>query len=227
MDHRNKLSLAFFIFVFWFSSFVQSLEYEKYTPIVFWHGMGDSGTSSEMTRLKETLEQDWYPGIQVYSISIGSDEKSDKKASFFDLIDRQIEEVCNKLKQLDGFQQGFNAIGFSQGGLFLRAYVQKCNNPPVRTLMTFGSPHAGVSDIPQCQSDHPSSSCSLMRSIVRNGVYWNWIQNSVIQAQYFRKWQDLESYYSSNIFLPDLNQEGPYFDSNPGLSTYLLGVENN
>ena len=33
-------------------------------------------------------------------------------------------------------RNGFNAIGFSQGGLFLRAYVENCNNPRVMNLVT-------------------------------------------------------------------------------------------
>jgi palmitoyl-protein thioesterase len=108
----------------------------------------------------------------------------------------------------------------------MRAYVQKCNDPPVKTLMTFGSPHSGVADIPNCQHmESPSASCTLMRSIVRNGVYWGWIQNSVVQAQYFRRWQDLDSYYSGNIFLPDLNQEGPFEKSNPEYVEQLAKLE--
>ena len=196
-------------------------------PIVLWHGMGDSGKSSGMQGVKQQLE-DWYgKDLLVCSITIGgADEAADKKAGFFDLIDRQVEEVCEDLKTVPGLEDGFNAVGFSQGGLFMRAYVQKCNDPPVKSLMTFGSPHTGVADIPNCQNmESPSASCSLMRSIVKNGVYWNWIQNSVVQAQYFRRWQDLDAYYSGNIFLPDLNQEGPFEDSNPSYADNLATLD--
>jgi palmitoyl-protein thioesterase len=37
-------------------------------------------------------------------------------------------KVIQNDTQLTG---GFNAIGFSQGGQFLRAYVERYNNPPV------------------------------------------------------------------------------------------------
>jgi hypothetical protein len=42
-------------------------------------------------------------------------------------------------------KDGFNAVGFSQGGQFLRAYVERCNNPPVHNLITFGGQHMGMS----------------------------------------------------------------------------------
>lgn len=98
-----------------------------------------------------------------------------------------------------------------------------CNNPPVKNLITFGSPHAGTADIPAC--DKESVSCSLMRSIVKNGVYWNWIQNSIVQAQYYKTWQNLDRYYKANIFLPDLNQEGPFITLKKEYRERLLSLE--
>lgn len=46
-----------------------------------------------------------------------------------------------------------------------------------------------------------------MRSIVKQGVYWGWVQKKIVQAQYFKKWQDFDGYLKGNIFLPDLNNE--------------------
>jgi hypothetical protein len=45
--------------------------------------------------------------------------------------------VCNKLAADPNLKGGFNAIGFSQGGQFLRAYTQRCNNPPVHNILFF------------------------------------------------------------------------------------------
>lgn len=56
----------------------------------------------------------------------------------------QLTTVCEQLKNVTELADGFNAIGFSQGGLFLRAYVEKCNHPSVKKLMSFGSPHMGM-----------------------------------------------------------------------------------
>ncbi|KAJ3272932.1 hypothetical protein HDV01_005129 [Terramyces sp. JEL0728] len=126
-------------------------------------------------------------------------------------LNEKIEYVCQDLKSKPELASGFNAIGFSQGGLFLRGLVQKCDSIRIVNLMTFGSPHAGVADIPNCEEE--SANCSLMRSIVKAGAYWSWIQSSVVQAQYYKDWKNLETYLESNIFLPDLNQELPDVDN--------------
>lgn len=107
------------------------------------------------------------------------------------------------MKKIPELRSGFNAIGFSQGGLFTRGYVQRCNNPPVHNLVTFGSPHmgkfvdklthlfiytingTGVSEVPGCTGKF-SLWCSLMRSIVNGQVYGSWAQTHSIQAQYFK-----------------------------------------
>lgn len=52
--------------------------------------------------------------------------------------------MCDQLKEVEGLENGFDGIGFSQGGLFLRAYAERCNDPPLKTLVTFGSPHNGM-----------------------------------------------------------------------------------
>ncbi|KAJ3091550.1 Palmitoyl-protein thioesterase 1 [Quaeritorhiza haematococci] len=158
-----------------------------------------------MGALKATIEES-LPGIYVHSIQIGSTEDADRKASFLDNVNRQIDEVCAQLREDERLRGGFNAVGFSQGGLFMRTYVQRCNNPPVRTLITFGSPHGGVADVPGCQ-DASDASCALARSLLLRGAYWSWVQNRVVQAQYFRDPRKLEDYFEKNIFLPDVNNE--------------------
>ncbi|KAJ3121368.1 Palmitoyl-protein thioesterase 1 [Nowakowskiella sp. JEL0407] len=139
------------------------------------------------------------PGVYVRSIKVAETEDEDVNKGFFDRIDRQL-------------QDGFNALGFSQGGLFLRGYVQKCNNPPVHNLVTFGSPHAGVSDWPGCLNK-TDANCSLARSIFLSGVYFSWVQNRVVQAQYFKNPKKIETYLSKNIFLPEINNEREKKDS--------------
>jgi palmitoyl-protein thioesterase len=85
----------------------------------------------------------------VHSIKIGNDTvKTDTNAGFFGIIRNQVLEVCEELKLIPGLSNGFNAVGLSQGGLFLRAYVQLCDDGPrIRNLVTVGSPHFGVAEV--------------------------------------------------------------------------------
>ena len=89
--------------------------------------------------------------------------------------------------------------------MFLRAYVQICiDGPPINNLITFGSPHGGVSQVPNCGNGNPL--CSFIQRIIKTSVYSYWAQNNVIQAQYFRD-ASKDSYYTRNKFLTDINTE--------------------
>ncbi|KAF8502206.1 Alpha/Beta hydrolase protein [Russula emetica] len=102
---------------------------------------------------------------------------------------------------------GFDAIGFSQGGQFLRAYIERYNDPPIRNLITFGSQHMGISDTPSCKPyDLP---CNLARNALRAGAYSEWAQQNLVQAQYYRDTAQFERYLESNYFLTYINNEQP------------------
>ncbi|KAF9914801.1 hypothetical protein BX616_007538, partial [Lobosporangium transversale] len=161
-------------------------------PVVFYHGMGDSAHSKGMLQLFDSIRA-LAPEIFIHSVSLASSEADDQRAGFFGNVNLQIEQVCRQLKDLPDLKDGFNAVGFSQGGQFLRAYIQRCNDPPVHNLITVGSQHGGVVDIPGCLSPDPS--CRLMRSIARGGVYNGYDPHN------------LQTYLERNIFLPDINNE--------------------
>ncbi|KAJ3175505.1 ATP-dependent DNA/RNA helicase [Geranomyces variabilis] len=178
----------------------------KPMPIVLWHGMGDFANNPDsMGAIKMFLEED-IPGVYVHAIQIGETDDEDRRASFLDRVDRQVDEVCGSLAADPNLAGGFNAIGFSQGGQFLRAYVQRCNNPPVRNLITYGAQHAGVSEWPGCK-DRSDVNCQLARSLLLSGAYLPWVQSRVVQAQYYKDAKKYDAYLEKNIFLPDLNNE--------------------
>ena len=66
--------------------------------------------------------------------------------------------MCQELAENPDLQNGYNAIGFSQGGQFLRAVAQKCPNPPMKNLVTIAGQHQGVFGI-------PGNFCKIERSI--------------------------------------------------------------
>ena len=138
---------------------------------------------------------------------IGDDIAQDVTNGFFMGINQQVDLVCKKIKSDANLSQGFNAIGFSQGSQFWRAYVQRCNVPPVHTLISIGGQHQGVFGIPHCPGAN-NTLCETMRRLVGLGAYIPWIQDKVVQAQYWHDAVDNESYMKGNIWLPDINNAG-------------------
>ncbi|KAI0275631.1 Alpha/Beta hydrolase protein [Russula aff. rugulosa BPL654] len=87
-------------------------------------------------------------GIFIHSVYVDPNSKKDLQATFYGNVDEQVELVARQLKAIPFLSDGFDVIGFSQGSYyvqFLRAYIGRYNDPPVRNLITFGSPHMDIS----------------------------------------------------------------------------------
>lgn len=98
-----------------------------------------------ISRIKSVM-----PGVFIHAVRIGGSVEEDRKLSLLDNMNRQIKEVCDQLAGIPDLAEGFNAIGISQGGQFMRAYVERCNAPRVKKLITLGSQHQGVMSLPGC-----------------------------------------------------------------------------
>ncbi|GBE81325.1 alpha/beta-hydrolase [Sparassis crispa] len=175
-------------------------------PLVIWHGLGDSYASAGMLEFI-SLIRDMHKGIYVHSVYLDKDLEQDQRAGWFGNVNEQVEKVSEQLADVPELQGGFDAIGFSQGGQFVRAYVERYNSPLVHNLITFGSQHMGISDIPLCRP--LDIACQLARRAARGGVYTEWAQSNLVQAQYYRDPVQLERYLSSNHFLASINNEVP------------------
>ncbi|KAJ7251799.1 palmitoyl-protein thioesterase [Mycena haematopus] len=173
-------------------------------PLVLWHGLGDSANAPGMLRFSEEIKT-VHPGIFIHSIYIEEDLDKDRQAGFYGNVNEQVHLVSEQLAAIPELEGGFDAIGFSQGGQFLRAYVERYNSPPVNNLITFGSQHMGISDIPTCGPR--DFVCQVARRAVKAGVYSSWAQENLVTAQYFRDPANLDAYYSSNKFLTSINNE--------------------
>ncbi|WFC98908.1 palmitoyl-protein hydrolase [Malassezia yamatoensis] len=180
----------------------------KPLPVVIWHGLGDSAYSPFLLGMKDDVQK-MYPGIYVHLVAIEPSLFADQRATIFGNVNCQINKVHRQLSQIPELQYGFDAVGFSQGGQFLRGYVERFNSPRVRNLITFGSQHMGITNLHTCAP--MDAICHTVHGILMGGVYTDYAQNSVVTAQYFRDTrtkQQFDLYQHNNHFLHDINNEG-------------------
>ena len=173
--------------------------------VVLWHGMGDTCCDG-LLAVKERI-QAVMPGAHVHSVMLGSTLDQDERQGFFGLVDEQLDSICSCLSSDANLTDGFHAVGFSQGGLLLRGLVQRCPGVKVHTLVTMGSPHGGVVEVPGCPATANGLYCGQMRRLLDAGAYNKLIRGSVVQAQYFRDAKKLDLYLEHSAFLADVNNE--------------------
>eukprot|EP00771_Trimastix_marina_P003409 gnl/Trimastix_PCT/4665.p1 GENE.gnl/Trimastix_PCT/4665~~gnl/Trimastix_PCT/4665.p1 ORF type:complete len:331 (+),score=15.05 gnl/Trimastix_PCT/4665:95-994(+) len=201
--HKPLRSLFFLVALFFFAKAMKPL------PVVLWHGMGDSCCSPYSMGMIQSLIQKHLPGVYVRSLMIGADPESDSWNSFFMNVNDQIEHACHQIANDSRLKDGFNAIGFSQGGQFFRGYIERCNNPRVHNLITLGAQHQGVFGFPMCLGAN-STLCELIRRLLAEGPYIGFIQRHLAQAEYWKDPFNIPDYLKYCVFLPDINNERPH-----------------
>ncbi|KAL0962447.1 hypothetical protein UPYG_G00340120 [Umbra pygmaea] len=181
--------------------------YENATvPLVLWHGMGDSCCNPlSMGAIKKMIEE-FIPGIYVLSLMIGKTVVQDTENGFFMDVNKQVDMVCSQLAQDPKLKKGYNAMGFSQGGQFLRAVAQRCPSPPMKNLISVGGQQQGVYGLPRCPGES-SVICDWIRKQLNSGAYTSLVQKHLVQAQYWHDPLNDDLYRKYSLFLADINQE--------------------
>ncbi|ABN66895.2 predicted protein [Scheffersomyces stipitis CBS 6054] len=174
-------------------------------PVVLWHGLGDNFNSSGMHKVA-TIFESLHPDIYVHSVQLAEDPASDEQKSFVGDANEQLDIVCKQLSKVPQLRQGFDIVGFSQGGVFARALVERCSSISVSNLITFGAPHNGVSELPMCK-DANDWLCKNRNEVLKKSVWFDNVQKYIIPAQYFRTPKDYSSYLKYSNFLADINNE--------------------
>ncbi|XP_072303309.1 palmitoyl-protein thioesterase 1 [Eucyclogobius newberryi] len=176
------------------------------TPVVIWHGMGDSCCNPlSMGAIKKMLEEQ-ISGVYVVSLMIGKNVVEDTENGFFMDVNEQVAVACQTLARDPKLQRGYNAMGFSQGAQFLRGVAQRCPNPPMKTLVSVGGQHQGVYGLPKCPGES-SKICDFIRKALNSGAYSDWVQKHLVQAQYWHDPLNDDLYKNHSLFLADINQE--------------------
>lgn len=195
-------------------------------PLLIWHGLGDD-FSRDGLKAAAALAESVNPGTYVHLISLSSTPSGDRQATFLGNLTTQIADVCDQLSSdpILRTAPAVNALGFSQGGQFLRAYVERCNFPRVHNLVTFGSPHNGIAEFYDCA---PTDwLCRSGEALLRFGLWSEFVQSRLVPAQYFRDPEELDDYLLHSNFLADINNERDvknvtYWENMAGLNRFAM-----
>lgn len=145
----------------------------------------------------------------MYTIKLADDANGDRSATFLGNVTEQVAKVCADLAAhpILSTAPAIDALGFSQGGQFLRAYVQRCNNPPVRSLVTFGAQHNGIVDFRSCGAT--DWLCKGAMALLRGNTWSGFVQGRLVPAQYYRNpdADEYAKYLEHSNFLADINNE--------------------
>ena len=106
----------------------------------------------------------------------------------------------------------------------MRAVAQRCPSPPMKNLITLGSQHQGVYGLPKCDAIPLIGwICNLGREGVNAIIYEPFLQNNLVQAQYWHDPLDHKKYVEKSQFIAEINNEGP--NPNATYAENLLKLE--
>jgi len=151
-------------------------------PVVLLHGVASE--AANMNNLGNWIHTEF--DTKVFNLEIGNGIKT----SIYTPLSIQLNELCQTIYAIDELKEGFNFIGMSQGGLLARGYVERCNEFPVRNLITLVSPHGGT----------------VLPDLNIN-MYSKFSQEHLSVSNYWRDPRLLEEYLTICTYLPILNNE--------------------
>ena len=164
---------------------------EKRVPVVFLHGMGDSGSNPGMKSICKTAS-DKYPGLHSVCSNVANG-----MSSIATELHKQLDEFTAEVRADPKLKDGFTAVGLSQGNLVIRAYIEKINDPLVHKWVSICGPNNGIGTCPK--NALYEAVCPL----------WKLPKYSAPTAfsDYWKDSEDESGYLAQSRFLADLNNE--------------------
>lgn len=87
-------------------------------PILIWHGLL-ANPRDDSNFLKNWIRNDTNGSAVIKSVDLNINNLNERETSVFIHPFNQIDQVCKEISKDKELKNGFNAIGFSQGGQFM------------------------------------------------------------------------------------------------------------
>lgn len=188
----------------------------KPLPLIIWHGLGDRYDADGL-QSTGTLAEEVHPGTYVYYVRTDDDGSADRTNTFFGNVTTQLADVCEAIHNEPGLADPddrtkirADALGFSQGGQFLRGLLETCEGLSVRSLVTFGSQHNGIAEFQECGTF--DFLCKGATGLIKGNAWTDYVQGKVVPAQYYRTVNETtglgsDEYLKHSNFLAHINNE--------------------
>ncbi|KAI9076470.1 hypothetical protein K1719_041456 [Acacia pycnantha] len=170
-------------------------------PFILLHGIISECSRPEVAETVEKLTN--FSGVEGHCLEVGNGVHD----SLVMPIHKQVELVCQKVKEVDMLREGYNIVGLSQGNIIARGVIELCDGgPPVKNYVSLAGPHAGVASIPGCGS---VDNCTRLAELIKPIAYTDCVQENFAPSNYLKIPDAIPDYLKNCRFLPALNNEYP------------------
>jgi len=141
------------------------------------------------------------PGVTVRNIEIGDGYLS----AIFMNMNKQVANFAAQLAADPALKDGFNMLGYSQGSLVTRAFIERFNYPQPYNWISLAGPCAGQFGL----SSIPNWLMNFLSPLIRQVPYSCLVQDTFAFAEYWKNPFNIPSYLKNSVFLADINNEKP------------------
>lgn len=179
-------------------------------PIAVFHGVGDNcgGWMSDWTN---------YFGSVANSYAKCIESGADKVSETTNII-TQAQKACQLINQDENYNGNFTIVAFSQGGLIARYILEQCKmKGKVTKLITFGTPHMGISKIPFCNGNEQKLYCKFLDSLINIVAFIPFVNNFYTPLSYLNPPLMYDLYRKYGSYLSVINNEAydqKFFNNN-------------
>jgi len=186
---------------------------QTYRPFVAMHGHASNAASMDTINgwVKEDL-----PGIYIKNVEIGDG----KLSAIFMNLNKQVQDFAAQLAADPALQNGFNMLGYSQGALITRAFIERFNHPQPYNWISLAGPNGGQFGLGVI----PEWLMTIVSPLIRRLPYCPLVQETFCFAQYWKNPFNFDLYLKKSVFLADINNEKD--TKNPQYKENMLKLHN-